>query len=160
MSVKPTVNDHFKTIKGEHPMSSAQQTILRTILILLGIANVLVGLNVGLGGIQTLGWQGQQSFFQVTDEQAFLVQDSHTRFFGGLYCATGVFLILATTRLDKYRTALGLVFCLIFAGGLARLSMMRADILLSSGVVGSLVTELLLMPVLYFWLRRTKRSTD
>lgn len=47
------------------------------------------------------------------------------RFYGGLYIAVGLFLILATTDLRRYHTALNLVFAMIFTGGLARLTMLR-----------------------------------
>jgi Domain of unknown function (DUF4345) len=135
-------------------------TAFRAIIAAIGAANVFLGLNVGLGGLRTLGWQGAGVFYQVTDEHLYLIRDSHMRFYGGLYVAVGLFLILATTDLRRYRPALNLVFAMIFAGGLARLSAMRPDVVLGADLVVSLAVELVLMPVLFAWLSRMLRVTD
>jgi hypothetical protein len=74
-------------------------------LVVLGALNVLTGINVGFGGILTLGLQGDTRFLQVPDEQAFLVRDSHTRYFGGPYGGIGQFMILAATNLRRYQSA-------------------------------------------------------
>jgi len=110
------------------------------------------------GGIATLGLQGQTEFFEVTDETVFLMRDSHIRYFGGLYFGIGLFLILASTNLRTYNTALKLVFALTFIGGLARFTMMRFDIIFGPDIIGSLLVELILMPVLYFWLLKILKS--
>ena len=110
------------------------------------------------GGIATLGLRGQTEFFEVTDETIFLMRDSHIRYFGGLYFGIGLFLILASTNLRKYHTALNLVFAIIFIGGLARFTMMRFDIIFGPDIIGSLLVELVLMPVLYFWLLKILKS--
>lgn len=136
-------------------MTNLSAKILCAVLIVLGILNIIIGLNVGLGGILTMGWQGQKPFFEITDQDAFLLQDSHIRFFGGLYLGIGLFLIFATTNLSKYKTALRLVFILIFLGGLARFSMMRPDVMFGHALLTSVLVELLLMPLLYLWLSKT-----
>ena len=139
-------------------MSNISSKTFSIILIVLGALNIFVGINVGFGGIATLGLQGQTEFFEVTDETIFLMRDSHIRYFGGLYFGIGLFLILASTNLRKYHTALNLVFAIIFIGGLARFTMMRFDIIFGPDIIGSLLVELILMPVLYFWLLKILKS--
>jgi hypothetical protein len=140
-------------------MSAAGSIAFRTILILLGSTNIFLGINVGFGGILTLGWQGQTKFFEVTNEYAYLMQDSHIRFFGGLYIGLGFFLILASTNLRKYHTSLNLALALMFMGGLARFTMMRPDIIFGGDIIGSLLAELVLMPVLFVWLSKIVKTS-
>lgn len=139
-------------------MSGISSKVFRALLVVLGALNIFIGANIGFGGILTLGWQGQIKFFEVTNEYAYLVQDSHIRYFGGLYIGVGLFLLLAATDLRKYQPALNLVFALIFMGGLARFSMLRPDIIFGGDIVGSLLAELVLMPVLYVWLSKLVKS--
>ena len=131
-----------------------QAVILRVILVIVGALIVFVGINTGFGGIQTLGWQVTPGFVSVTNETTFLVQDNHTRFLGGLFGAVGLFMILASTDLHYYQTALRLVFALIFLGGLARFSSMQLNVIFGPNIMLSLIIELILMPVLFFWLPR------
>jgi hypothetical protein len=94
--------------------------VLGIVLVVLGALNALIEMNVGFGEIARLGLQGDSRFFQVIDEQAFLVRDSHIRHSGGLYGGIELFMILAVTNLKRYRPALNLVFALMFIGGLTR----------------------------------------
>ena len=139
-------------------MSDISSKAFRAILIVLGALNVFIGINVGFGGISTLGWQGQTEFFEVTNEYVYLMRDSHIRYFGGLYFGIGLFLLLASTNLRKYQIALNLVFALIFMGGLARFTMLRPDIIFGQDIIGSLLAELVLMPILYIWLSKIVKS--
>ena len=132
-------------------MKQLSTNALKVVLGLMGAFIVFVGINVGFGGIATLGWQGQTTFLEVTDTHIYLIQDSHIRFFGGLFIGIGLFVFLSLTNLPKYQPALNLVFAVLFIGGLARFTMLRPDILFSSSLIGSLAAELLLMPILYFW---------
>jgi hypothetical protein len=127
----------------------------RIVLLLAGVSIVFTGINVAFGGIRTLGWQGERAFFDVTNPTAFFAQDSHVRFLGGLWLGVGLFFILASTNLSKYRSALLVVLALIFLGGLARLTQMDLDTTLGPKIVGSFVAELVVIPILYFWLSRT-----
>ncbi|MCB0172218.1 MAG: DUF4345 family protein [Anaerolineae bacterium] len=140
-------------------MSGISSIAFRLVLIVLGLLNIFIGINVGFGGISTLGLQGQTEFFEVTNEAVYLVRDSHIRYFGGLYLGLGLFLILASTNLYKYQTALKLVFVLVFIGGLARFTMMRPDVIFGQDIIGSLLTELLLMPILFIWLSKIVKSS-
>lgn len=136
-------------------MARANSIALRVVLVLAGLIIIFTGLNTALGGMLTLGWQGQTVFFQVTDEHAYLVQDSHIRFLGGLWLGIGLFFLLASTNLQKFKSALYLAFALIFLGGLARFSQMHIEVTLGPAIVGSLIAELVGMPLLYLWLART-----
>lgn len=140
-------------------MSNISALALRAILSVIGVLNIFLGINVGFGGIETLGWQVQAKFFEVTNEAVFLVRDSHIRFYGGLYVGIGLFLLLSVTDLRKYQSALNLVFALIFIGGLARFSMARPDVLFGPDILTSLVAELVLMPVLYVWLASVVKAS-
>lgn len=140
-------------------MSKILSAAFRAVVAVIGAANVFLGLNVGLGGLRTLGWQGAGVFYAVTDEHLFLIRDSHTRFYGGLYVAVGLFLLLAATNPGRFRVGLHLVFAMIFVGGLARLSVLRPDIVLNADLVTSVVIELVLMPLLSLWLVRMVRTT-
>jgi hypothetical protein len=61
-------------------MFNISSNAFRTLLVVLGALNIFIGLNVALGGISTMGWQGSTSFFEVTNEPLFLIRDSHMRY--------------------------------------------------------------------------------
>lgn len=125
---------------------------LRAVLVIVGLIIVFLGADVGFGGLRTLGWQGVKPYFTVTQDPVYQVQDSHMRFFGGLFVAMGVFVVWAAGHLRQHQSGLKLVFVVVFFGGLARFSQLRPDVVFGPQVVGALGAELLLMPVLYFWL--------
>lgn len=93
-------------------MANAGRIGLRVVLVLAGTSILLTCINVAFGGIRTLGWQGERMFFDVTNQSAFLAQDSHVRFLGGLWLGVGLFFIVASTDVAKYRGALSVVFAL------------------------------------------------
>jgi hypothetical protein len=136
-------------------MAWASTLGLRIVLVLAGVFTALTGLSLMLGGMLTLAWQGPAAFFTVTNEQAYLVQDSHIRFFGGLWVAVGSLFILGAVDPLRFQGALKLVFVLILVGGLARFSQMRPDVTLGPSIAGSLAAEIVGMPILYFWLSKT-----
>ena len=140
-------------------MQFNQATALRVILVVIGAFIVFVGVNVAFGGIQTLGWQVAQGFVSVVNEPNFLVQDNHVRYLGGVFGAVGVMLLLGATNLTRYQKELRLVFVLIFVGGLARFSSQQPAVIFGAGVITSLITELVVMPILFFWLPRVVRNT-
>jgi hypothetical protein len=86
-------------------MSTISSTAFRTVLVVLGAISAFVAINVALGGLDTLGWQGSTDYFQITDPHAYLIRDSHARFYGGVYLGIAAFLILAASNLHKYRVA-------------------------------------------------------
>ena len=140
-------------------MAHASATALRIVLFLAGAFIVFTGINIAFGGMLTLGWQGQTIFFSITDEHAYLVQDSHIRFLGGLWLGIGLLFLLSSTNLEKYQGPLNFAFALIFLGGLTRFSQMNLAITSGKEIIGSLIAELIGMPILCFWLSRAVRQT-
>jgi Domain of unknown function (DUF4345) len=65
--------------------------LLRVVLLVVGAVMIALGLNVGLGGIKTLGWQTAGEFVQATDIVAFSNQDNHVRFLGGFWLGCAAF---------------------------------------------------------------------
>ena len=133
-------------------MNKTSEIALRVVLVLTGAFVVFTGIDMAFGGMRTLGWQVPGPFFDVTDPHTFFVQDSHSRFLGGVWLALGLVLLLGATNLKRYAPLLKLAFVLIFAGGLARIS--QPDILFDSAILGSFVAEIIGMPVLFVWLSR------
>ena len=140
-------------------MSRTSSIALRTVLALGGAFIVFTGINVGFGGMATLGLQGPADFFQVTSQPAYLVQDSHTRFLGGVWLGVGALFLVSVFDLVRFRPLLNLAFALIFIGGLMRFTMPRPDILFGPDIAGSLAAELIGMPLLYVWLARVARRS-
>jgi len=126
----------------------------KIVLAILGAVIVFTGLNRALGGIRTLGWQGTTDFLQILSERDYLIHDSHTRFLGGVWAAFGLALLIAPLNLRAFRPVLFFIFAVIFIGGLARFTAMRPDIVFGRDILGSLVAELVLMPILMLWLSR------
>lgn len=135
-------------------MSLNQTTIFKAILVILGGFFIFVGINVGFGGIQTLGWQISPDFVTIVNNDNYQIQDSHIRFLGGLFGAVGIFMLIATTNLKQYQTALRLVLVVTFIGGLARLTASQPSVILDTKVITSFLGEVVLTPILFFWLPR------
>ncbi len=133
---------------------------LRVVLFIVGLVVIFLGLNVGFGGIKTLGWQGAESFFVVTNEAQFAIRDSHIRFIGGLWLGAGLLLVVGAFALDRLRQALIVLTAMVFVGGLARLSVLDTDLLLSASIAPSLLFEIVLFPLLGFWVARTESGNS
>lgn len=133
--------------------------LLRSVLALVGAVIVFLGLNVGFGGIQTLGWQGGAvDFFAVTNEPVFAVRDNHIRFIGGVWLGLGLLMLAGSVAFQRLRTVLVSLTAMIFVGGLARLSGGDVAVLLGGNVAPSLVFEIVLMPLLGLWFTKTERA--
>jgi hypothetical protein len=137
-----------------------QKTFLRIIIAVVGGIAVLLGINVAFGGIQTLGWQIPTGFVTIVNEEHYAVQDNHVRYLGGFFGAAGIFMLIATTNLERYQSALRVIFLMFFVGGLARLSAQPADVVFSADLITSFLAEVILMPVLVFWLPRALSPAD
>lgn len=124
---------------------------LRAVLLLVGVVVVVLGLNVGLGGIRTLGWQGGGEFLTVSDPALFAVRDSHIRFIGGIWLGIGLVLAAGAVWFERLRVVLVAITALVFVGGLVRLGGP-----LPVDVLPSLVLELIGFPLLGWWMARTK----
>lgn len=132
--------------------------ILRGLLAVIGAVIIWLGLNVSLGGIATLGWQGAANFFMVTEAQTFAVQDNHIRFIAGVWTGVGLFLMAGAAMPHRLSSVLKAMTVLVFIGGLARLTVLDLTVLTSAAVAPSLVAELLLFPLLGWWIHKTKRD--
>lgn len=130
---------------------------LRVVLVGLGAISAFVAINVAGGGLKTLGLQGSTRYFQITDHDTYLLRDSHTRFYGGVYLGIAAFLVLAATDLRRYRSALNVVFGLIFVGGLARLTQLEPSVTFGKDLAVSTAIELVGMPALALWIARATR---
>ena len=138
-------------------IESKPNYLLRGVLALFGAAVVFLGLNVGLGGIQTLGWQGGAvSFFSVTDFPVFAVHDNHIRFIGGVWLGLGLLLVAGSVAFQRLRQVLVALTAMIFVGGLARFSG-ELGTLFTAEVAPSLVFELVIVPLLGLWFWRAER---
>ncbi|WP_342077110.1 DUF4345 family protein [Yoonia sp. SS1-5] len=126
--------------------------LLRPILFLTGLVITWLGLNVGLGGIQTLGWQGASGFLEITDAAVFAVQDNHTRFIAGVWTSVGVLFIAGAFALPQMRAVMLALIAMIFVGGLMRLTQGDSSLLLSGAIAPSLIAELILVPLLGLWI--------
>ncbi len=125
---------------------------LRVILFITGAIVVWLGLNVGLGGFETLGWQGAQGFFTVSDSDTFAVQDNHIRFIAGVWLSVGLLLIAGSVALHHLRSVLISLTGMVFIGGLMRFTSADSALLSSSSIAPSLVAELIAFPLLGFWI--------
>lgn len=131
---------------------------LRIVLALFGVAVILLGLNVSLGGMLTLGWQGGSApFLTVTDPAVFAVRDSHIRFIGGVWLGVGAVMLAGSIVFQPLRPVLTALTAMIFLGGLARFSSGGPDLWLSPSVGPSLLLELAAMPLLALFIFRAER---
>lgn len=130
---------------------------LRIVLLVAGAIIVYLGLDLGLGGMRTLGWQGSTDFITVTDPARFAVQDNHARFVGGVWLGVGFMLFFGAFAITRFRDALIAMCALVFAGGLMRLASGDMGTILSMKVLPSMIAELVLFPALGFWLCTVKR---
>ncbi len=136
------------------PPSTTSSRVLFGVLLVLGAISAFVAINVAFGGIETLGLQGPTDFVTVTDHDAYLVRDSHTHYYGGVYLALGLFLMYAATDIHRFRPSLNLVFAMIFTGGLARLTQLEPGVTFGADLMVSTIIELIGMPILALWAAR------
>jgi hypothetical protein len=137
--------------------STTSAKLLRVVLVALGAVSAFVAINVAFGGLETLGLQGPTRYFRVTDHDAYLLRDSHARFYGGVYLGIAAFLMIASSNLRKYRSALNVVFALIFLGGVARLTQLEPGVTFGKDLAVSSVVELIGMPAIAAWVAHATR---
>lgn len=136
---------------------SPSRLVLRLVLALAGAAIVFLGLNVGLGGIQTLGWQGNGGFLTVTDPGLYAVRDNHVRFIGGVWLGVGLAFLAGAVWLAQLRTTLLVLIGMIAIGGVVRLAAGDLALLAGPEIGPSLILELAGFPLLAAWLVRDGR---
>jgi hypothetical protein len=134
------------------------EVLLRVVLVVAGAFIVFTGADFALGGIVSLGLEHPPLAVTFEDEHAFHVRDSHTRFIGAVWLGVGLVFLASVVRLQALKTALLACVVFIFIGGLARFSAGHPEILFSSAVLPSLLLELVGMPVLFYWVSRTRTA--
>ncbi|WP_439155105.1 DUF4345 family protein [Yoonia sp.] len=125
---------------------------LNTVVVIIGAAIIFLGLNIGLGGIKTLGWQSSRDFVAITDAAVFSAQDSHIRFLGGVLFGVGATFLIGGFALRAFRQPLIILSCIIALAGLFRLSGMDLDVIFNAAIAASLTLELIGFPLLARWL--------
>lgn len=126
--------------------------LLNLVVVIVGAAIVFLGLNIGLGGIKTLGWQSTRDFVAITDAATFHAQDSHIRFIGGVWFGVGAAFIIGGFAMRMFRPTLVILCVMIAIAGLFRLSGMDSGVIFTVEVAPSLAFELLGFPLLAWWL--------
>lgn len=134
--------------------------LLNSVLIVIGIAIIILGLNVGLGGIQTLGWQSARDFISISDATTFHVQDSHIRFIGGIWFCVGFVFLIGGFALKIFRPSLIIMSAMIAIAGLFRLSGPDSGIILTAAIAPSITLELVGFPLLAWWLIKSGKQTE
>ncbi len=135
--------------------SNRLNILLRIVLAVVGALVIFLGLNVGIGGIPTLGWQGPSDFINVTIEHLFAAQNSHVRFLGGFWLGGGLILLAAAMALGKFKSAAITVCAMAFVGGIIRVIGADTSVLFSAAIAPSLGFELVGFPLLAVWIYRS-----
>ena len=128
---------------------------LKILLVLIGTAIMALGLNIGLGGILTLGWQISEPFLTVTNDAIYHVQDSHIRFIGGIWFCVGAVFFFGAFFSAPLRNTLAILCIAIACAGVFRFSGLEGGAVLSTDILPSLALELVLFPLLAVWLFRS-----
>ena len=126
--------------------------LINSVVVIVGAVIVFLGLNIGLGGIKTLGWQSTRDFVSVTDVATFNAQDSHMRFIGGVWFGVGALFIFGGFAMRSFRSILIALSAVIAIAGLFRLNGMNTEVIFSSAIAPSLAFELIGFPLLAWWL--------
>lgn len=134
-------------------------TLINIVLLLAGAAIMALGLNIGLGGIQTLGWQLPRDFITITDPATFAVQDSHIRFIGGVWFAVGGVFAFGGFFISRIYPTLITLCGMIAIGGFFRLSGAGLDVRSNAELLPSFMLEILGFPLLAFWLFKSQQKT-
>jgi len=130
---------------------------LRISLGLVGLGIVILGLDSAVGGLDTLGFQVPPGFAEAIDADAYRIRDSHVRFLGGVWIGIGLLWMAAAWQPLRFRIAILSSIGFILVGALARLTAPDLAEVLRSPVGGSLAFELLIFPLIgYFLIRQTR----
>lgn len=124
-----------------------RRLLLQGALLVSGLVVMAVGVNVGLGGIRTLGMQVAPDFIAVADAAGFAVQDSHTRFLGGLFSVVGAILVAGAFAPHRLRNVLIALCAIMPVAGLFRLGGADTGSALTS-LLPSLAFEFVVFPTL------------
>ena len=131
--------------------------VLRVLLGLLGVGIVALGLNRGLGGMETLGLQGPTDFLTPANPTAYAVEDNHVRFIAGFFFAAGLVFLAGAAMLQRMAVPVMTVCVMIAIGGFFRLTGETAGTALSNGALPSLFVEFTVFPLLAYFVYRETR---
>jgi hypothetical protein len=121
-------------------------------------AIVFLGLNIGLGGIKTLGWQTTRDFVVITDAAIFHAQDSHIRFIGGIWFGVGATFLIGGFAMRTFRPTLIILSAMIAIAGLLRMSDIDSGVIFSAAIAPSIMLELFGSPLLAWRLVMSKNQ--
>lgn len=134
--------------------------LLNSVVVIVGTLIILLGLNIGLGGIKTLGWQSTRDFVSITDAATFHAQDSHIRFIGGVWFCVGAAFLIGGFAMSKFRPTLIILSTMIAIAGLFRLSDVDSGVIFSAAIAPSIAFELIGFPLLAWWLVVSGRQEE
>jgi len=134
--------------------------LLNLVAVIVGAAIIFLGLNVGLGGIKTLGWQTTRDFVAITDAAIFHAQDSHIRFIGGIWFGVGAVFVIGGFAMRTFRPTLIILSAMIAIAGLFRISAIDSGGIFSAAIAPSISPELFGFPLLAWWLVVSRRRED
>ena len=98
---------------------------------------------------------GPHDYFKVTNPDAFGVQDSHVRFLAGVWLGIGAIFVASAFSLQRVKSWLYVACGLIVFGGLIRLGTTNFALVTSPSLIGSLGAEIIGVPILMFWVKRS-----
>jgi hypothetical protein len=122
-----------------------EKTLLQVTLAVVS----LIPLSAGVAGV----WQGP-AFFHLG---AGVTADSHMRYLSGLRLGIGVLVLTVIPRVEHHRERMAALTLIVFIGGLSRLWSLIGVGQPNIEMTCALSVELLLTPVVYFWVRRIAR---
>ena len=126
--------------------------LLKSIIGLTGIIIMFMGINIGFGGIETLGWQISPDFVSVNNATQYAIQDNHIRFIGGVWFGIGAVFLLGTVAMKQVQTVLVTSCYIIAVAGLFRLSALDPNLILSIAIAPSITLEIIGFPLLAWWI--------
>lgn len=132
--------------------------LLNLVVVIVGAVIIFLGLNIGLGGIKTLGWQTTRDFVSIADAATFHAQDSHIRFIGGVWFCVGAAFLIGGFAMSRFRPTLIILSGMIAVAGLFRLSGLDSGVIFSAAIAPSMAFELIGFPLLAWWLVASGRQ--
>ena len=86
--------------------------------------------------------------------------DSQNRFYGIAFSLLGVVLLIGSTDLRRYEPMIIASLAVLFLAGIARVISWILYGAPSTPIIGILCADLLLPPILYFWLQSNLKKTN
>lgn len=108
-------------------------------------------------GMQADAMLGAPVLPQMASEPSF---DSQNRFYGITFSLLGVALLICATDLRRYEPIAVATLGVLFMAGIARVVAWSIHGAPSPMIIGILCADLILPPILYFWLKRSLRTSS